>query len=97
MVRFYFNDQLVDAREGEPIAAALMAAGIRTLRRTRHGSSPRGVYCGIGYCYECRVTVNGVTGVRSCLTPVAEGMRVESEDGAITPLMGDDCRVDSEG
>lgn len=78
-VRFSFNGQPVEGREGEPIAAALLAAGIKTLRHTRHDCAPRGLYCGIGHCFECRVTVNGEAGIRSCLTPLAESMQVESE------------------
>ncbi len=74
-----FDGHPIPAREGEPIAAALMAAGIRKIRSTRLGHSSRGIYCGIGHCFECRVTVNGVPGVRSCLTPVMEGMWVESD------------------
>lgn len=87
-VRFTFNGRPVEGQEGEPIAAALLAAGIKTLRRTLHGDAPRGLYCGIGHCFECRVTVNGEGGVRSCLTPVAEGMRVASEPPVPASLGG---------
>lgn len=83
-VRFFFNGSAIMGHEGEPIAAALLANGIRTLRRTRHVSAPRGLYCGIGHCFECRVTVDGVDGIRSCLTPITEGMRVQSEVPAPT-------------
>ncbi|MFZ5824813.1 MAG: (2Fe-2S)-binding protein [Bacillota bacterium] len=89
-VRFSFNGRPVEGREGEPIAAALLAAGIKTLRRTCHTDDPRGLYCGIGHCFECRVTVNGEGGIRSCLTPVAEGMRVESEPPAVGQGSGGD-------
>ncbi len=76
-VRFCFNGQPVQAREGETIAAALWAAGIKTLRYTGSGREPRGVYCGIGHCYDCRVTVDGVPDVRACLEPVRAGLQVE--------------------
>jgi len=65
------------AYEGETIAAALLAAGELTLRHTDKGGQPCGVFCGVGLCHECRVTVNGVPNVRACLTPVAPGMVVE--------------------
>lgn len=78
LVSFTFDGQQVDGYEGEPIAAALMAHGIRTLRRSERTGEPRGIYCGIGHCYECRVTVDGVAGMRSCITPVRDGIRVES-------------------
>ncbi len=65
------------AYEGETIAGALLASGRRAWRHTRHGQ-PRGLYCGIGLCFDCLVTVNGTPNVRACLTPVAEGMAVET-------------------
>jgi len=68
----------IAAREGESIAAALMAGGIRTMRYTPVKSEPRGVFCGIGQCSDCMVTVNGVPNVRACVTPVEEGMVVET-------------------
>jgi sarcosine oxidase subunit alpha len=81
-VRFTFNGQTVEGIEGEPIAAALLAQGLQTLRHTEGKGHPRGIYCGIGHCYECRVAVNGQAGFRACITPVAAGMVVES---AVTP------------
>lgn len=77
-VRFSFNGREIVGREGDVIAAALMAHGIRTLRATERFGAPRGIYCAIGHCYDCRVIVDGVSGVRACLTPIREGMRVES-------------------
>ena len=65
------------AYEGETIAGALLAAGRRAWRRTSHGQ-PRGVFCGIGLCFDCLVTVNGTSNVRACVTPVAAGMVVET-------------------
>jgi len=62
---------------GETIAGALLAAGRRAWRRTSHGQ-PRGVFCGIGLCFDCLVTVNGTSNVRACVTPVAAGMVVET-------------------
>ncbi len=80
-VVFYFNGQRMEGRAGEPIAAALMAHGIRILRYDRTTEEPRGIYCGIGHCYECRMTVNGTRDVRSCLVPVRDGMQIYSQDG----------------
>lgn len=67
----------VPAYEGETIAGALLASGRRAWRHTRHGQ-PRGVFCGIGLCFDCLVAVNGTPNVRACLTPVAAGMVVET-------------------
>lgn len=76
-VTFTFNGVEIQGREGEPIAAALIANGRWTLRHAEKSGEPRGIYCGMGHCYECRVTLDGVPNVRACLTPVRESMRVE--------------------
>lgn len=75
-VRFTFNGSPMVGQQGEPIAAALLAAGIRTLRRQEESGRPRGLYCAIGHCMECRLNVQGRGLVRSCLTPLEEGMRI---------------------
>lgn len=74
-VEFRFEDTTVTAHAGESLGAALLAAGIRTLRVSRQGE-PRGLYCAIGQCLECRVTVEGAGTRRACLTPVEAGMVV---------------------
>lgn len=81
VVTFTFDGRTVEGIEGEPIAAALLAQGVRTLRRSERTGEPRGIYCGIGHCFECRVTVNGQAGIRACITPVQDGMVVESAAG----------------
>lgn len=72
----------VEAREGEPILAALWAAGIRALHTTAQREEPRALFCGIGVCFDCLVTVDGERSVRACMTPVAEGMAVETQHDA---------------
>jgi predicted molibdopterin-dependent oxidoreductase YjgC len=62
------------APAGQSIAAALLASGRKSLRRSPSGD-PRGLYCGIGVCQECRVQADGRV-VRACVTPVSAGMRV---------------------
>ena len=66
----------LDVLEGEILAAALWANGFISLGHNPSDGSHRGMYCGIGHCYECRVTVDGVEDVRSCLIRVRDGMRV---------------------
>ena len=73
MITFTFEGEEIEAAPGQTVAAALLAAGHRTLRRTRIGERPRGLFCGIGACFDCLVVHNGVPGPRACLTPVAEG------------------------
>ena len=67
------------ARSGQTIAEALLANGLRTLRMTRK-QAPRGVYCGMGICYECRMIVNGIPNVRTCMTLATPGSRITTQD-----------------
>ena len=71
----------VTAQEGEPIAAALAAVAKRVFRYTKKRREPRGYFCGLGRCSDCLMTVNGVPQVRTCITPVEDGMRVETQEG----------------
>ncbi|AMM23698.1 FAD-dependent oxidoreductase [Variovorax sp. PAMC 28711] len=83
-IRFWYDGQPVDGLEGETIAAALSAAGIAALRQTRSGQ-PRGLYCGMGACFDCLVTVDGQASQRACLTKAADGQQVRSAMPAGTP------------
>lgn len=85
-VTFQFDGKSYEGYEGDTIAAALLANGIRTLRKHEESGNPRGIYCNIGHCYECRVTVDGETNVRACLTPIKENMVVESGKVQPSPL-----------
>lgn len=71
----------IPAMEGEPIAAALLAAGIRKFRETPKHHKPRGIFCGIGRCTDCVMIVDGVPNVRTCVTPVRDGMVVQTQKG----------------
>jgi aerobic-type carbon monoxide dehydrogenase small subunit (CoxS/CutS family) len=71
----------VPAHAGETIAAALLAAGRRALRRTATRGEPRGVYCAMGVCGECVMVVDGAPGVRTCVTLAAPGMTVQTQEG----------------
>ena len=73
----------VSAFAGESVATVLLALGRGTFRHTAHGA-PRGLYCGMGVCFDCLVTVNGVENVRACMTPVADGMVIATAGGAGT-------------
>lgn len=79
-VQIEVDGQSQVAYEGETIAAALLAAGKRVLHTT--GSlATRGIYCGMGLCHGCLVTVNGVPNVRACVTLVQSGLKVETQHG----------------
>lgn len=85
-VTFQFDDEKYEGFEGDTIASALLAHGIRTLREHEASGTPRGIYCNIGHCFECRVTVNGNANVRACLTPIKENMVVESGKRQASPF-----------
>ena len=76
------------AFEGEMIAAALISNGTQTFRFTKH-HAPRGIYCGIGRCTDCIMIVDGVPNVRTCVTPVQEGMKIETQYGTGAWKRGD--------
>ncbi|MGN6035151.1 (2Fe-2S)-binding protein [Brevibacterium casei] len=88
VVEFVVDGRTVSARAGETVATALWADGQRVLRRSRRGM-PRGMYCGIGHCWECRMIVVGDEGseseVRTCLTPVEPGLRVRTSSVHAAP------------
>jgi predicted molibdopterin-dependent oxidoreductase YjgC len=76
-VEIYINNQTVLAREGEKLTAALLAAGYRTMHHKEFSGAPRGMFCGMGVCHDCIVTVNGHPFIHACLTKIEPGMRVE--------------------
>jgi len=75
------DGKAIPAKIGEPIAAALMANSIIVFRYTEKKSEPRGVFCAIGRCTDCVMTVNGVPNIRTCVTPVQEGMKIQTQHG----------------
>ena len=81
LVTFTFDGKTVEGYEGEPIAAALKAAGLMVHRYTQKEHKPRGIFCAIGRCTDCVMVVDGVTNVRTCITPLKEGMDVRTQYG----------------
>ncbi len=59
----------------------MLAAGHVECRTTPISNSPRGPYCLMGVCFECLVTIDGIGNRQGCMTPVREGMRVETQRG----------------
>jgi len=80
-VTIYLDGEPIPAGEGEPIAVALLAAGRRVLRYSDRRGEPRGLFCAIGRCTDCAMTVDGRPNVRTCITPAQGGMRIETQDG----------------
>ncbi len=77
-ITFTFNGTGIAASGGESLAAALTAAGRREFRVTA-GGKPRGMFCGIGVCQDCLVTVDGTPNRRACMTGAVDGMAVETQ------------------
>jgi sarcosine oxidase subunit alpha len=83
LIHFTFNGQMIKAYEGETIAAALHAAGVKVLSRSITYARPRGFFCAIGKCASCMMNVDGVPNVKTCVTLAEEGMVVESQHKGI--------------
>ncbi len=77
-VRLTIDGRSVDVPADASVAAAIARLGI-AFRLSRSGQ-PREPLCGMGVCFECRVRIDGVAQVRACMTPVRDGMRVDTRD-----------------
>ncbi|MGA0614269.1 (2Fe-2S)-binding protein [Paracoccus sp. KR1-242] len=80
-VQIFIGGQSFTAREGDTVAAALLASGLDVRRATAVSGAPRLPYCMMGVCFECLVTIDGVGNRQGCLIPVAPGMQVEIQKG----------------
>ncbi len=80
-IRFIFDGKELEGYEGESIAAALHAAGVKVLSYSIDKKRPRGFYCAIGNCSSCIMEVNGEPNVRTCVEPLKEGMVVRTQKG----------------
>jgi len=78
-VTFTCDGAQITAYEGETIAAALHAAGVRTLSRSLAKQRPRGLYCAIGNCSSCMMIVDGEPNVKTCIELVRQGMVVQTQ------------------
>ena len=77
---FIWQGRKLRAQEGETIAAALFANGIRTFGHHPKDGAPQGIFCANGQCAQCMVMADDLP-VKACMTPVRPGMRVEPLDG----------------
>ncbi len=76
---FSYDGNAVCGYEGDTIASALHALGVRKLSHSLEHKRPRGFYCAIGNCASCNMIVDGVPNVRTCVTKLKEGMTVETQ------------------
>ncbi len=66
---------------GTSVAVALLASGASRFRTSVQGE-PRGPVCGMGICFECRVTIDGRPHQRACLVACEPGMTITTADRA---------------
>ena len=81
-VTLLVDGQRLEAEATASLAAALLAAGQRRLRTTARAGEPRGVFCGMGVCFDCLVTVEGRADERACVVPARDGLAVTTQEGA---------------
>lgn len=78
------------ARDGDTVAATLLAAGLADCRTTPVSGSARGPFCMMGVCFDCLVVIDGQPNQQGCMIPAREGMRVERQQGArVVPVAPD--------
>jgi sarcosine oxidase subunit alpha len=82
MIHIQVNDRTIAATPGETVLAALTAAGFKVLKKSNVRGEPRGPFCGMGVCYECLVTIDGVPKQRSCMTEVEDNMEIQTYEPA---------------
>ena len=81
LITFTFDGVTLTANGGQSIAAAMINNAIRINRTTRIEGSPRGIFCGIGSCFDCLVVVDGIANQRACITEVQSGMKIQTQHG----------------
>jgi len=84
-VTIYLDGELVSAREGDTVAAAMLIAGVGHTRTTPVGGKPRLPYCMMGVCFDCLMEIDGVPNRQACQVVVRDGMRVRRQAGARAP------------
>jgi sarcosine oxidase subunit alpha len=73
MISLRINNKTVSVAEGSTVATAIFVSHAESFRRSV-SSEPRFPFCGMGICFECRVTINGVKHQKSCQILAEEGM-----------------------
>ena len=80
-VTLTLDGRSIEAQAGDSVAAALLANGALVSRKTPVSGAPRAPFCLMGVCFDCLVIIDGIGSRQACLTPVREGMRVETQAG----------------
>jgi len=71
------DGESVTAYPGETLATVILSTGQRTFRTTTEAAEPRGLYCGMGICFDCLVTLNGRPNIRACATLAQAGISLK--------------------
>lgn len=87
---FYFDGEECSAITGQSVGAVILASGENVLRHTRFNAKPRGMFCGIGVCFDCLVVIDGIPNQRACLVEVKTGMKVETQIGSGSFSLGNE-------
>ena len=82
LVDIHVDGRTVRAVEGDNLAAALLAAGLRPFRMTPVSGAPREPYCMMGVCFDCLAVIDGHPNRQTCLETVRAGMTVTRQTGA---------------
>ncbi|MBN1540341.1 MAG: (2Fe-2S)-binding protein, partial [Candidatus Thermoplasmatota archaeon] len=93
-VGFTFNGRKLRGRKEEMVSSALIANDIHVFGHHYKDGSPQGIFCANGQCSQCLVIADGVP-VKSCMTPLSEGMEVKSVEGL--PELPSDDKVPAVG
>ncbi|HSI92814.1 MAG TPA: FAD-dependent oxidoreductase [Jiangellaceae bacterium] len=102
MTTFSFDGRPIAFQPGQSVGAALVADGVRSWRITRRDGRPRGIFCGIGACFDCLVTVDGRLNQRACLVAAQDGQHVRAQEGTVAMAdlvggsAGNDARAGAE-
>ena len=80
-VAFFLDGEPAEGREGENVAAALLAGNHLAFRATAVSAAARGPYCMMGVCFDCLVEIDGVGNRQACMVTLEPGMKVRLQNG----------------
>lgn len=69
-----------EAYAGETVATVLLANGNIIFQQDENAHAPCCLFCGMGVCFNCLVTINGLPNIRACVTPITAGMEIETRE-----------------
>lgn len=80
IVNIRVNGENIPAFAGETVLAALIASGYKTIRKSPVLKEKRGALCGMGVCFECLATIDGIPNKRACMVQVDDNMEIELDE-----------------